>query len=95
MRGTNADDQMALRRTSTAAALLRGIYAGIDGAAVNEYVRVLGSKPALGAALNWYRANIGDRNLQGPALGPVEVPTMFTWSDGDSICAGSCTGVAG
>ena len=65
-------------------ALLRGIYAGIDSEAVGEYVRVLGSKPALGAALNWYRANIGDRNLQGPALGPVEVPTMFTWSDGDT-----------
>ena len=65
-------------------ALLRAIYAGIDGAAVAEYVRVLGSKPALGAALDWYRANIGDRNLQGPALGPVEVPTMFTWSDGDT-----------
>ena len=65
-------------------ALLRGIYDGIEGAAVDEYVRVLGSKPALGAALNWYRANIGDRNLQGPALGPVEVPTMFTWSDGDT-----------
>ena len=65
-------------------ALLRGIYAGIDGEAVDEYVRVLGSKPALGAALNWYRANIGDRNLQGPALGPVETPTMFTWSDGDT-----------
>ena len=64
--------------------LLRGIYAGIDGAAVDEYVRVLGSKAALRAALNWYRANIGDRNLQGPALGPVEVPTMFTWSDGDT-----------
>ena len=64
--------------------LLRAIYAGIDGSAADEYVRVLGSKPALGAALNWYRANIGDRNLQGPALGPVEVPTMFTWSDGDT-----------
>ncbi len=65
-------------------ALLRGIYAGIDAEAVEEYVRVLGSKPALGAALHWYRANIGDRNLQGPALGVVEVPTMFTWSDGDT-----------
>ena len=64
--------------------LLRGIYDGIEGAAVDEYVRVLGSKPALGAALNWYRANIGDRNLQAPALGSVEVPTMFTWSDGDT-----------
>ena len=65
-------------------ALLRGIFAGIDGAAVEEYVRVLGSKQALGAALNWYRANIGDRTLQGPAVGAVEVPTMFTWSDGDT-----------
>ena len=65
-------------------ALLRGIFAGIDGEAIDEYVRVLGSKPALGAALNWYRANIGDRTLQGTALGAVEVPTMFTWSDGDT-----------
>ncbi len=65
-------------------ALLRGIFAGIDAEAVGEYVRVLGSKPALGAALNWYRANIGNRNLQGPALGAVQVPTMFTWSDGDT-----------
>ena len=65
-------------------ALLRGIFAGIDGEAVEEYVRVLGSKQALGAALNWYRANIGDRTLQGPAVGAVEVPTMFTWSDGDT-----------
>ena len=45
-------------------ALLRGLFAGIDADAVAEYLRVLGSKPALGAALNWYRANIGDRNLQ-------------------------------
>ena len=65
-------------------ALLRGVFAGIDAEAVDEYIRVLGSKAALGAALNWYRANIGDRNLQGPAVGPVEVPTMFTWSDGDT-----------
>ena len=65
-------------------ALLRGVFAGIDAGAVEEYVRVLGSKPALGAALNWYRANVADRNLQGGAVGPVEVPTMFTWSDGDT-----------
>ena len=65
-------------------ALLRGVYAGIDDEAVAEYVRVLGSKAALGAGLNWYRANIGDRNLQRPATGAVTVPTMFTWSDGDT-----------
>ncbi len=65
-------------------AQLRAIYVAIDGEAVDEYLRVLGSKEALGAALNWYRANIGDRNLQGPAVGAVHVPTMFTWSDGDT-----------
>ena len=65
-------------------AQLRAIYAAIDGEAVDEYLRVLGSKEALGAALNWYRANIGDRNLRGPAVGAVHVPTMFTWSDGDT-----------
>lgn len=65
-------------------ARLRAIYAGVDPAAIDEYVRVLGSKPALGAALNWYRANIADRLVLGPALGNVQVPTMFTWSDGDT-----------
>ena len=65
-------------------ALLRGVFAGIDAEAVDEYLRVLGSKPALGAALNWYRANVADRNLQRPPIGPVQVPTMFTWSDGDT-----------
>ena len=65
-------------------ALLRGVYAGIDNEAIAEYVRVLGSKAALGAGLNWYRANIGNRTLQGPPVGAVEVPTMFTWSDGDT-----------
>ena len=65
-------------------ALLRGLYAGMGADAIAEYIRVLGSKPALGAALDWYRANIGDRNLQRPATGAVTVPTMFTWSDGDT-----------
>ena len=65
-------------------ALLRGLYAGMGEDASAEYIRVLGSKPALGAALDWYRANIGDRNLQRPATGAVTVPTMFTWSDGDT-----------
>ena len=65
-------------------ALLRGIYGGIETDAVAQYVRALGSKPALGAALDWYRANIGGRNLQRPATGAVTVPTMFTWSDGDT-----------
>ena len=65
-------------------ALLRGLYAGMGEDASAEYLRVLGTKPALGAALDWYRANIGGRNLQRPATGTVTVPTMFTWSDGDT-----------
>ena len=63
-------------------ALLRSVFAGIEAEAVDEYLRVVGSEAALGAALNWYRANIDDVR-QGPDLGPVDVPTMFTWSDGD------------
>ena len=62
--------------------MLRSLFTGIEAEAVDEYLRVVGSKAALGAALNWYRANLDDIR-QGPALGPVEVPTMFTWSDGD------------
>ncbi len=63
---------------------LRAIFAGIDDEAIDDYVRVLGSKAALGAALNWYRANVADRRLEGPATGSITVPTMFTWSDGDT-----------
>ncbi len=65
-------------------ALLRGLFAELEAGAVDEYVRALGTKAALGAALNWYRANIRNRNIEQPAIGPVEVPTMFTWSDGDT-----------
>lgn len=66
------------------AAGLRGIYAGIDAEAIEEFVRVLGTKEALGSALNWYRANIADRQPLAPPLGNVQVPTMFVWSDGDT-----------
>ncbi len=65
-------------------AQLRAIFAGIDEAAIDEYVRVLGSKEALGAALNWYRANIANRAIRAEPIGAVTVPTMFTWSDGDT-----------
>lgn len=64
--------------------LMRAIFADVDSQAVNEYIRALGSKQALGAALNWYRANIRDRSSQMPAVGTVQVPTMFVWSDGDT-----------
>ena len=68
-------------------AQLRAVYAELDADAVAEYIRVLGTKPALGAALNWYRANVGPGSFGREALGAVTVPTMFTWSDGDqALC---------
>jgi pimeloyl-ACP methyl ester carboxylesterase len=63
---------------------LRGFFTGVEEDAVEDYVQVLGSKAALGAALNWYRANIADRQVSGPAMDVVRVPTMFTWSDDDT-----------
>ena len=66
------------------AARLRAIYAGIDDDAVEEFVRVLGTKDALRSALNWYRANISNRLPLAPPLGNVMVPTMFVWSDADT-----------
>ena len=69
------------------AAGLRRVYTGIEAEAIEEYIQALGSKQALGTGLNWYRANIRNRNFENPPLGPVTVPTMFTWSDGDvALC---------
>lgn len=68
------------------AATLRALWAGIDQDAVNEYLSVLGTKDALGAALNWYRANVSGRMLMA-GLGPISVPTMYVWSDADvALC---------
>ena len=71
----------------TTARQLRAIFAELDADAVEEYLAVVGSKAALGAGLNWYRANIAERNFHREPLGNVQVPTMFTWSDGDqALC---------
>lgn len=69
------------------AAALRGIYEDIEPEAIEQYVGQLGTAPALDAALNWYRANVDGRLLHGDPIGPITVPTMFIWSDGDvAIC---------
>jgi pimeloyl-ACP methyl ester carboxylesterase len=50
----------------------------------NAYLDVLGHREAIDAALNWYRANFPDgRATAQTPLGPVSVPTLFTWSDRD------------
>jgi pimeloyl-ACP methyl ester carboxylesterase len=63
---------------------LYAIYGDIEPSAVEEYVRVLGSKEALSAALDWYRANVNGRMLSAPMLGKNTVPTLFVWSDADT-----------
>jgi pimeloyl-ACP methyl ester carboxylesterase len=70
-----ADDASALRDT----------YREFPPEVVAEYLRVLSRKPALSAALNWYRANIENRKPKGAVETHVTVPTMMIWSDGDSF----------
>lgn len=50
----------------------------------SAYIDALGHREAIDAALNWYRANFPDGRATAQApLGPVSVPTLFTWSDQD------------
>jgi pimeloyl-ACP methyl ester carboxylesterase len=63
------------------AALLRAAFGdAVSADTVEEYLRVLGAADGAGlaAGMAWYRAN----DLAHP-LGPVAVPTLFVWSDGD------------
>jgi pimeloyl-ACP methyl ester carboxylesterase len=56
---------------------LRAMYAGLDPDAVREYLGVLDTKPALSAALDWYRANIQNRQFITAAPLHVAVPTQL------------------
>jgi len=69
------------------AAQLRALYSELGEDAVNEYLRVLGTEEALSAAINWYRANIADRQIAPGPAGSTTVSTVFIWSDGDAaVC---------
>ncbi|HEX7669936.1 MAG TPA: alpha/beta hydrolase [Polyangiaceae bacterium] len=68
-----ADDASALKAT----------YAEFPPEVSTEYLRVLNSKPALSAALNWYRANVENRMIKGSISTHITVPTMMIWSDQD------------
>jgi pimeloyl-ACP methyl ester carboxylesterase len=59
---------------------MRGGLFGQSAASVAQHLSVLGTKPALEAALAWYRANKG---LAGD-FGPVKVPTLYIWGDADA-----------
>lgn len=69
---------------SNGGANLRAVYAGIPEADIDVYVAALGTREAMDGALNWYRANVENRNINAPPLGPTRVPALFVWSDGDT-----------
>ncbi|HET6809472.1 MAG TPA: alpha/beta fold hydrolase [Acidimicrobiales bacterium] len=66
-----------LRRALTASGLPEDV--------AGQYVEELQRRRALGPALNWYRALSRSR----PMVGPVEVPTLYVWSDGDTALGGA------
>lgn len=51
----------------------------VPAAASAKHLSVLGSRPAMEAALAWYRA----RGKVYREIGPVTVPTLFIWGDAD------------
>jgi pimeloyl-ACP methyl ester carboxylesterase len=71
------DDARRLRRMLTGQ--------GVAESDVDAYLTVLGSRPALDAALNWYRAARDTApELLGGRVGPVSVPTLYLWGDRDA-----------
>jgi pimeloyl-ACP methyl ester carboxylesterase len=52
---------------------------GMPSSAIETHLTVLGNKPAMEAALAWYRARGA---IRGP-LGPIRVPTLYIWGDAD------------
>ena len=63
----------------------RRLRAGLFGqdvskAAIEDHVSVLGSPPAIEAALAWYRSNKG----LAADIGTITVPTLYLWGDADA-----------
>jgi pimeloyl-ACP methyl ester carboxylesterase len=52
---------------------------GVPASSIARHLAVLGNKPAMEAALAWYRARGA---IRGP-LGPIRVPTLYIWGDAD------------
>ena len=66
-----ADDASQLRTRLAAA--------GVPQPAIDAHLSVLGNRPAMEAALAWYRARGAIRS----PLGPIRVPTLYIWGDAD------------
>lgn len=61
-------------------AYLRGMIGELNGARLDEHLRLLGQPGALTAVLNYYRAY---RPETGLGLGAVSVPTTYVWGNTD------------
>jgi pimeloyl-ACP methyl ester carboxylesterase len=71
----------ALLIEDNARRLREGLFGqNVAEAAIDEHVSVLGNRPAIEAALAWYRSNQG---LSGD-FGPIKVPTLYIWGDADA-----------
>jgi pimeloyl-ACP methyl ester carboxylesterase len=66
-------------------ARLRAIYAGqgVPQAEADAYLATLGERPALDAAINWYRA-AGSSEIRAAEVPAVRVPTLYVWGDADA-----------
>mgnify|MGYP001459282903 CR=1 FL=1 len=63
------------------------VWGDIHPDAKDAYLKVLGTEEALNAALNWYRANISERQFRHRQIGPISVDTLFVASDSDAnVC---------
>jgi pimeloyl-ACP methyl ester carboxylesterase len=67
------------------AGVLHRTYEGLSPADVDVYVKALGNRAAMTAALDWYAANIADRKFNLPAVGAVTVPTLLVWGKDDQF----------
>ncbi len=56
----------------------------MSDALATRHLSVLGSRPAMDAALNWYRAAFaGGSTLALSEVPPIEVPTLYIWGRED------------
>jgi pimeloyl-ACP methyl ester carboxylesterase len=54
---------------------------GLPATIVDAYARAMATPAALGAAIDWYRAN----PFPTPRLGPIKVPTVYLWGPKDAV----------
>lgn len=66
-------------------AMLKAFLDCVPPDGMSEILSLVGNREGMDAALNWYRANIKDRVFDTPKLGAIEVPTLYVWSDGDTV----------